>query len=233
MSETVLALVGQNRLFLQGLRNLLPETQYDVSVEAASINELEAAYARRNQDGGEDAPRDAGVIMIDLPNDLDLIVQNVTRVRELFPKTAIIILTDSLCPRCLSASLAAGADAYLLKSISIEALLHSIELVLLGEKVLPTKLAGLLVNGITDIAPADSKTLSSIGLSYRETQILACLVAGNSNKVIANRLAITEATVKVHMKSLLRKIKVDNRTQAAIWAVNHGVAPPTPTVAVS
>jgi two-component system nitrate/nitrite response regulator NarL len=59
-------------------------------------------------------------------------------------------------------------------------------------------------------------------LSERETQILDGLVKGHANKVIARTYDITEATVKVHMKSILRKIQVANRTQAAIWALEHG-----------
>ncbi len=59
-------------------------------------------------------------------------------------------------------------------------------------------------------------------LSERETQILDGLVKGHANKVIARMCDITEATVKVHMKSILRKIQVGNRTQAAIWAIEHG-----------
>jgi two-component system, NarL family, nitrate/nitrite response regulator NarL len=61
------------------------------------------------------------------------------------------------------------------------------------------------------------------GLSPREREILQLLVTGASNKLIGNRLGITEATVKVHLKTLLRKIDVNNRTQAAIWAMNNGV----------
>jgi len=61
-------------------------------------------------------------------------------------------------------------------------------------------------------------------LSERETQILDGLVKGHANKVIARTCDITEATVKVHMKSILRKIRVDNRTQAAIWAMANGFA---------
>lgn len=58
----------------------------------------------------------------------------------------------------------------------------------------------------------------------REARILRCLLHGNSNKVIANHLGITEATVKVHLKSLLRKIDASNRTQAAIWGLDNGFA---------
>ena len=62
------------------------------------------------------------------------------------------------------------------------------------------------------------------GLSEREAQILDGLVKGHANKVIARTCEIAEATVKVHMKSILRKIRVDNRTQAAIWAMANGYA---------
>ncbi len=61
------------------------------------------------------------------------------------------------------------------------------------------------------------------GLSPRETEILSCLVNGLSNKEIAIRLDITEGTVKVHLKGVLKKIHVHNRTQAAIWAVQNGI----------
>jgi two-component system nitrate/nitrite response regulator NarL len=57
----------------------------------------------------------------------------------------------------------------------------------------------------------------------REVQILACLVAGHPNKVISRQLAISEATVKVHVKAILRKVGVQNRTQAAIWAMSENV----------
>ena len=65
------------------------------------------------------------------------------------------------------------------------------------------------------------KTTRGLGLSERETQILRCLIEGYANKLIARRLDIAEATVKVHIKGLLRKINVSNRTQAAIWALNQ------------
>src|SRR5207237_6965922 len=69
------------------------------------------------------------------------------------------------------------------------------------------------------IAP-DHRT--SPQLSPRETSILRCLVEGDSNKCIARKINIAEATVKVHIKAILRKIRVQNRTQAAIWGMNNG-----------
>lgn len=72
--------------------------------------------------------------------------------------------------------------------------------------------------------PAMDGASRSASLSDRERQILQCLVEGYANKLIARRLNIAEATVKVHIKGLLRKINVSNRTQAAIWALNQNVA---------
>jgi two-component system, NarL family, nitrate/nitrite response regulator NarL len=84
--------------------------------------------------------------------------------------------------------------------------------------VFPTNLASMLL----DLNCTTSPLNSVHGLPPREQEILQTLVTGASNKMIANRLGITEATVKVHLKTLLRKIDVNNRTQAAIWAMNNG-----------
>ena len=82
----------------------------------------------------------------------------------------------------------------------------------------------------SELTPGTQETEPSVGLSRREAAILNALVQGASNKLIAYQLKITEATVKVHVKSILRKIQVKNRTQAAIWALNHN-APPKRLVA--
>ena len=146
---------------------------------------------------------------------------------KILPDAKVVVLTEMLCSQTLAACLGAGAHGYLIKDISVEALLQSLRLVELGEKVFPTHLAALLVNGMM-ASTAPARQVSSHGLSEREGQVLQCLVQGGTNKMIANRLGITEATIKVHMKSLLRKINASNRTQAAIWALNHGLAPNTP-----
>jgi two-component system nitrate/nitrite response regulator NarL len=116
----------------------------------------------------------------------------------------------------------AGADAYLMKDISVDALIQSLRLVMMGEKVFPSHLAALLISGKAGGTVSVDGAASRKGLSQREMQILQCLLNGDSNKMIANRIGITEATIKVHLKSVLRKINASNRTQAAIWALNNG-----------
>jgi DNA-binding CsgD family transcriptional regulator len=84
------------------------------------------------------------------------------------------------------------------------------------------KLAVPMSVGQPPILP-DANGLSAGGLSPREVEILKCLLCGSSNKVIARQLGIAEATVKVHLKSLMRKIRAGNRTKAAMWAISNGL----------
>jgi two-component system nitrate/nitrite response regulator NarL len=135
-----------------------------------------------------------------------------------------------------------GANAYLTSFTTSEAFIKALELVMLGETILPSAiLTYLLGNQHGDpIGPAGPETDGdgnfdaieatstefkdnySPHLSAREMSILRWLIKGDSNKVIARKMQIADATVKVHIKAILRKIRVDNRTQAAIWAMRNG-----------
>jgi two-component system, NarL family, nitrate/nitrite response regulator NarL len=108
------------------------------------------------------------------------------------------------------------------------ALLKVLELVILGETFLPAAVSfELLQRGSGrrlhegSPAPADAVARETGRLTSRETQILRCLTRGASNKIIARELGCSEATVKVHVKGILRKVKAANRTQAAMWAQEH------------
>src|SRR6185437_5415304 len=113
--------------------------------------------------------------------------------------------------------------------------IRSLELVMMGETVLPPAFLSYVVGRqgarLSDDGPVknDNETIlvreiddPAPQLSPREKSILRCLIEGDSNKAIARKMDIAEATVKVHVKAILRKIRVHNRTQAAIWAINNG-----------
>ncbi len=214
MDTVVTLLFGRNKLFREGLKSLLKGSQFEVVGEADDVSMFEI-----------DPDLEPGLILIDLSSNPSHIVDDLNHLGSVLPDSPVVILNDNLCSNTLASCLAAGASGYLMKDISLDALLISLQLVVLGEKVFPTHLAALLVNGVANAVPASVPADNTYGLSEREMQILQCLVQGDSNKLIANRLSITEATVKVHMKSLLRKINVSNRTQAAIWALNNGLMP--------
>jgi two-component system nitrate/nitrite response regulator NarL len=101
--------------------------------------------------------------------------------------------------------------------LSAGALVRSLLLIASGERVFPHDLA----LGRKSTAPSFEHRSNDARLSPREKEMLSHLVGGHSNKVIARHLGITEATVKVHLKSVQRKIRVENRTQAAIWALEN------------
>ena len=100
---------------------------------------------------------------------------------------------------------------------------ESLRLIFLGEKVFPTILAAWIVDDDEDVFSGPTE-LGDKGLSRRELEILCLVIEGKSNKTIANSLRIADATVKIHLRRILKKINATNRTQATVWAVNHGLA---------
>ncbi|HYG85160.1 MAG TPA: response regulator transcription factor [Azospirillum sp.] len=206
-------LIDSNKLFREGLKRLLDDSPFQIVAEAGNLREAVSAV-----EGGT-RPQ---LILLDLVSGGDEEAEGMRRLRALLPEARMVILTSELCTRRLANALEAGADGYLMKDLSSDALAQSLRLVMMGEKVFPTHLAALLISGRVNGNGTDMP-VSRKGLSQREVQILRCLLNGDSNKMIANHLNITEATVKVHLKSLLRKINASNRTQAAIWALNNGI----------
>jgi two-component system nitrate/nitrite response regulator NarL len=205
MTSSHTLLIESNRLFRQGLKHLLSGTSFEVGAE---FNTVELAL----EAGETGAAPDLVISGQPIRDEAEL-----RAFREAFPTARIVVLADDLSVDVLRAAMGGGADGFLIKTMSPEALIQSLQLVMLGEKVFPTNLAAMLLD-MTAAGPQHSVR----GLSPREQEILQALVTGASNKMIANKLGITEATVKVHLKTLLRKLDVHNRTQAAIWAMNNG-----------
>jgi len=133
----------------------------------------------------------------------------------------------------------AGANGYFVDVMPCDAFIKSMELLMMGETIFPPALSFVLDSEGDDLdkevdhpgeaVPGDENNQAILvttddalaPLSPREKSILRCLIEGDSNKCIARKIDIAEATVKVHVKAILRKIRVHNRTQAAIWGVNH------------
>ena len=135
----------------------------------------------------------------------------------------LLVLSGELSVDELGACLRVGAGGYLLSNISKEVFTHSLRLIVLGETVFPSQLATAWASGqLRQNASSFDPSKALEALTPRETEILGCLTEGAPNKLIARQLGITEATVKIYVKSLIRKIGVQNRTQAALWAIQAG-----------
>jgi two-component system, NarL family, nitrate/nitrite response regulator NarL len=129
----------------------------------------------------------------------------------------IVALTSEADSREIGFDEIAPLSGILTYDLSAEAFVRSLLLICSGERVFPHDLA--LRRTPQAPPPSIEPRPNGVHLSPREKEILSHLVAGHSNKLIARHLGITEATVKVHLKSVQRKISVENRTQAAIWAL--------------
>jgi DNA-binding NarL/FixJ family response regulator len=132
--------------------------------------------------------------------------------------TAVLVLTSfSDRPRIMGA-LEAGACGYLLKDVDAEEVAEGIRAAARGESPLDPRAARTVIDARTAPDPLG-------GLSEREREVLALLVEGLPNKLIARRLQISEKTVKSHLTRIFRELDVTDRTQAALWAERHGLRP--------
>jgi two-component system nitrate/nitrite response regulator NarL len=157
------------------------------------------------------------------------------RIRDQYPLAFVVAVADESNPELLATALDDGANAALFSSVSPDALVSTLQavinerLILIDarlwsldiqpkvEERLPAPLPNVISPDLTE-EPQAAKQLSS-----REIAILERIVRGESNKHVARFFNIAEPTVKAHVKAILRKVGVSNRTQAAIWAVNNGL----------
>jgi DNA-binding NarL/FixJ family response regulator len=133
-------------------------------------------------------------------------------IRTEFPEARFIVLTTYAGDVQIIRALKAGARAYLLKSLLHRELLETIRTVHAGQKRIPPEIAAELADHAAD----DS-------LTPREIEVLRLIAAGSANKIVGDRLSITEETVKAHVKSILSKLSANDRTHAVTIALKRGI----------
>ena len=215
------ALIGPNTLFREGLKRVLHSTHYQVKKVAETIDSVQQTV-------------ELDLILFIAGDDHAVLLDQVRQARKDDPSTRMVVISDADSPEIVWPLLGAGADGHLLKGMSFEALLASLDLVMLGGTVVPPMARNAFSIESKHAAGVDQAVASEIPtrnadpghkkLSGRETDILLCLMKGESNKIIARQFDIAEATVKVHLKAILRKIRASNRTQAAVWAHHNHLA---------
>lgn len=134
--------------------------------------------------------------------------------------TTVVVLTVSDAEEDVVQALRAGADGYLLKDMEPELLLAKLRAAAAGQVVVAEALTGLLARALRASTPEPPPETGS--LTERENEILALIADGMSNKMIARELGISDGTVKVHVKNLLRKLNLRSRLEAALWALDRG-----------
>jgi len=195
--------VDDHNIVRQGLVALL-NTVSDVTVVAEASNGQEAieAYRQHRPD----------VTLMDLRLPKIGGADAITRIREESPAARIIVLTTFDGDEDIFRALQAGAKGYLLKGMDIDELTEAIRSVHAGKSKIPAFVAEKL-----------AERMGGPALTTREIEVLKRIVAGRSNKEIASDLFISEATVKTHVNSILGKLGVTDRTQAATTALQRGI----------
>lgn len=215
MSNKVqIALLGRNALVREGLRHILVEEYFDVVASSEIPGDL--FRAKSSLLNGH------VVVLIDQCT-CRYGEEDLSAIRRQYEQVRFVFLSNCLDLEYLIESFKLGAYGFIINDVGCESLLGSLRLVAVGEKVLPGRLVDILpmMSGVGSCII--KATEPGTALSDRETEILSCLVIGLPNKLIARRLDLCEATVKVHVKGILRKLGVHNRTQAAIYALNNGL----------
>lgn len=208
-------LVDDHSLFRSGIRLLLSRhPEFEVVGEAA--------------DGLEGIKRakelKPDIVLLDLHMPGITGTEATQLLRQDSSETHVILLTVSEDAEDLSAGLKAGAAGYLLKNIDADYLLESLKRVMNGDSVISADMTKKLFAQIRKDTPHPPATPEVDKLTPRERDILSQLAAGLSNKEIARKLDVAESTVKIHLQSILKKLGLSNRVQAAIYAVGHGMA---------
>ena len=214
MKNLRVLLIDDHTLFRVGLEGLLASR--GIEVVASVDNGLES------QKLVDELKPDVILLDMRMPglNGLEVL----TMLREKNESLPIVMLTTSTEENDLLKSLRAGAQGYLLKDMEPDELVLALREIVAGKTVVAPDLAPILaraVQGKTNaIEEKDDSPFSS--LTPRETEILGLLAEGQSNKAIARNLGISDGTVKLHVKAILRKLEVHSRVEAAVMAVERG-----------
>lgn len=201
-------IIDDHPLFRKGLMQLIQTAEeFDIVGEASGGKDGIALALALHPD----------MILLDL-NMKDMSgIEVLSKLKATDIDARIIMLTVSDNAEDLVAALRAGADGYLLKDMEPEDLLANIRSAGLGRMTLNDKLSGMLAHALSEgIRP---KSPDEAGLTEQEGKILQQISTGKSNKLIAHELGITEGTVKVHVKHLLKKLNLKSRIEAALWAI--------------
>ena len=205
-------LIDDHALFRIGLQELLERR--GIQVLAA-----EGDCERGIQLATEHEP---DVILLDMRMPMMSGIEVLRRLRRAGLQMPIAMLTTSMEEHDVISSLQAGAQGYLLKDMEPDELISALQTIVSGGTVVAKELTGVLARAVQGEGEAVDKADTPIAdLTPREREILCHLAEGQSNKVIARHLGISDGTVKLHVKAILRKLEVHSRVEAAVIAVER------------
>jgi len=210
--KTKVAIVDDHEIIREAVARLISKDQYDVAASLESGRDVIKFLEAGNE---------VDVVLMDIvlkdENGINVAREIINR----FKQTKVIILTMSEAIEDVRQAARVGVKGFLTKSASTDRISHAISMVMQGDVVFPSS--------IYDVENVDmfsrGRNATTGGLSKREVEILRYIAKGLSNKSIAYDLHLAEGTVKVHVKKILTKLNLQNRTQGAIYAIDKGWGP--------
>lgn len=219
-------IVGKSVLIREGIARILSAANFRTLASVSCADDLSPSKLRSHP---------LLVLLVHAGDDFEAAVEQIELLRERHPKARIAVVADHYRLDEMVSAFRAGASGYFIDVMTCDVFIKSIELVMMGETIFPPAFMSSILHSESDhcakaepriddarAIPFTPERSITQQLSPREKSIMQCLIAGDSNKCIARKIDIAEATVKVHVKAILRKIRVQNRTQAAIWGINNG-----------
>ena len=202
--------VDDHDVFRQGLVKLLGEHQLDVVGEAADGEQALKAVSRLAPD----------VVVMDLSLPRLSGLETIGRLGLVAPSARVLVLTISADEVDVTKAILAGACGYLLKDASIEQIVDGIRAAAAGESLISSKVATTLLERVRSTGV---ETSERVELSEREVEVMRLVAEGMDNTAIGQALFISPQTVKNHISNILTKLQMDNRIQAAVYAVRRGL----------
>ena len=213
-------IVDDHTLFRKGLMNLL---QQQKGIEVVG----EARDGREGVLMAKTLKPDVILMDVEMPNQNG--IQATQAIREMNPDARIMMLTVSEEDEDLFSAIKAGARGYLVKNVEPDQLIQAIGLLAKGEPVISHTMASKVLTEFNNISKSGrgSREPDQKPLTAREQDVLRRLAKGETNKEIGNHLYISEYTVKIHLRNVLKKLHMNNRVQAAVYAYQKGLVPPS------
>lgn len=208
-------IVDDHSVVREGLRTILQRSGFDVVGEAGSGREAVAKTEALHPD----------VVLLDIRMPDEDGLHALARIKERVPDTRVIILTTYTNPGYLAQAIIAGATGYLTKEASPGQIIGAIQAAVAGDQLLDRRVLEMALRNVTSRAPAPLEMADDLlePLTEQEEVVLRLIAAGLSNEEIAHTLSVSVNTVKTHVRHIFQKLGVSDRTQAAVWAVRHGL----------
>lgn len=216
MTAISVCLVGKESVIKEGVKSLLSRNDFNVMADYEDLSgiSLEKGESQNAQ------------LVVSIDEDSDGLSGNIHKLKGIYTQSRIVIISGNPETSVIMSAFDAGVDGLILKDISCDGLIGSLKLAAAGEKVYPA--SRMMLPPANSNSDGQSGATETYNLSRQELKIIHCLANGEPNKVIAHHLNITEATVKVHVRTILRKLGTTNRTKAAILAISQGLASTPP-----